>query len=336
MFRATKINGYLQIMEQQGIDAKQLLAGTQIDAQLVSRPDYLISLDQYHSVVANMMRLTGDNGIAFSLGNVFNVKELGIFGYAMLSASSLKMAIQLWIEYSKLLIGAPINIEFYQGISPGYELMISSISKKGMLHQFETEETMVQGLKLVQDITGVKPLVGKASFSYPKPRHSRLYDEYFKCPIEFDAPHTIFRILAPELDASIQTRNEELFMVCEKHCREVMRSTPETGILRSRIRSMFLETPGALPDIKTASAALGMSVSTLFRQLETHGQSYQSIKNEFRFDLAREYLRSGHMVVKQIAYLLGYSTPSGFSRAFKDWSGQTVGEFLASENKRKQ
>jgi AraC-like DNA-binding protein len=333
VFRATKIGGYLRAMQQLGISPKRLLAGTDIDVKRVPDPDYLITLEQYESVVANMMRLTGNPGIAFLLGGVVNVGELGILGYAMLSANSLRQATQVWVQYSNSIVGTPINIETYHDVSPGYELMVTSPQRFGMLHRFETEELLVQGMKLLHDITGIKPLLGKVSLAYPEPPHRSLYEEFCNCPVVFNAPHTVFRILEPQLNAPIKTGNDELFQICAQHCRKVMRSMPESGLLRSKIRSLFLMTPGCLPDIKHASAAFGMSSSNLRRQLEANGQSYQAIKDEFRYDLAREYLRSGHMSAKQAGYLLGFTSPSVFSRAFKAWSGQTIGQFLALEEK---
>lgn len=328
MFRAIKINGYLKAMKRYGIGARQLLAGTQIDAKLVLNPDYLISLEQYHSVVANMMELTRNPGIAFSLGDSANLQELGIVGYAAISANTLRQALDVWVRYSNSLIGTPIKVESFYDVAPGYEIIISSPSRVGALHRFETEEIMVQGMKLVADITGIRPRFGHAAFTYPEPPHRELYEGFCQCPIEFNAPRTVFRVLEPELDAPIQTQNEELFKICAQHCGEVMRALPESGLLRSRLRSLFLAMPGNLPDLDAAGQALGMSASTLRRQLETTGQSYQRIKDEFRFDLAREYLRAGQMAPKQVGYLLGFTSPSAFSRAFKAWSGQTVGEFL--------
>ena len=334
MFRATKIGGYLKAMRRFGIGSRRLLAGTHIDPKQVSNSDYLISLDQYEAVVTNMMTLTANPSIAFKLGDAVDVGELGIMGYAMLSASSLRQATRVWVEYSNSTVGTPINIESYRDVSPGYELVVSSAIRPGALNRFETEELLVQGMKLVQDITGIKPVLGNLSFAYPEPTHRKLYEKFCKCPLEFGAPKTIFRVLRPDLDAPIKTGNEELFQICAQHCQQVMRSIPEAGLLRSKLRSMFLATPGSLPDLNKASAVLGISTSTLRRQLESDGQSYQAIKDEFRYDLAREYLRSGHMSSKQIAYLLGFTSPSVFSRAFKSWSGHTVGQFLFTDENR--
>jgi AraC-like DNA-binding protein len=331
MFRATKVHGYIKAMRLHEITATRLLAGTQIDPKRVSDPKYLISLEQYQAVIANMIKLTGNPGIAFSLGDTLNVGEFGILGYAMLSASSLRQAVSVWIEYGNSIVGTPINVESCHDISPGYKLVVSSPSKSSVLPRFETEELLVQGMKLVQDITGVKPVLGKVSFSYPEPAHRKLYEEFCQCPLEFGATKTVFRVLQPDMDAPIRTGNEELFAICEQHCRKVMRSIPEAGHLRRRLRSMFLATPGCLPDQKAASDALGISASTLRRQLNASGQTYQAIKDEFRFDLAREYLLSGQMAPKQVGHLLGFASPSAFARAFKTWTGKTVGQFLLSD-----
>ena len=190
MFRATKIQVYIKAMRPHGIDAKRLLNGTEIDLDRISDPDYLISLDQYHAVISNMMTLSGDSGIAFFLGDVGNLGELGIVGYAMLSANSLRQAIDIWVEYSNSFVGTPTNIESYHDVSPGYELIISSTSTFGAFRRFETEELLVQGTKMVRYLTQAKTRVGRITFAYPEPPHRELYEKFFKCPIEFDAPRT--------------------------------------------------------------------------------------------------------------------------------------------------
>jgi AraC-like DNA-binding protein len=333
MFRAIKIRRYLRAMQQLGIGADRLLAKSNINQkEVVSNPNYLIGAEQYHTVVANMMRLTGNPGVAFLLQDTINIADIGILGYAMLSASSLRQATQVWMECSNsLYIGTAINIESCQDASPGYQMTITSPPKAGILHRFETEELLVQGQKLVEVLTGKPPVVGKITLAYPKPKHYAVYEEFFKCALEFDAPRTTLRVLQPDPDIPIQTWNEELFLLCTLQCRKVMRSIPGDSVLRGQLRNLFLTTPGNLPDLNEASALLSMSVATLRRKLKAHRQSYQAIKDEFRFDLAREYLQSGQLSPKQVAYLLGFTTPSDFSRAFKSWSGQTVKEFLMSD-----
>jgi len=47
------------------------------------------------------------------------------------------------------------------------------------------------------------------------------------------------------------------------------------------------------------------------------------------FDLALRYLADRNLAVAEIAYLLGFSDPSPFHRAFKRWTGTTPAEARA-------
>ena len=66
---------------------------------------------------------------------------------------------------------------------------------------------------------------------------------------------------------------------------------------------------------------MGVSRQTLFRQLKAEGVTFEKVLDEFRYKLALQYLTARNLPVNQTAYLLGFSEPAAFSRAFKRWSG---------------
>lgn len=68
---------------------------------------------------------------------------------------------------------------------------------------------------------------------------------------------------------------------------------------------------------------LGMSSRTLQHALKEEGQSYSELLAESRRDLALRYLRTSNLRNEEIAYLLGYSDPNSFYRAFVRWTGTT-------------
>ena len=74
---------------------------------------------------------------------------------------------------------------------------------------------------------------------------------------------------------------------------------------------------------------LGMSRATLQRRLKAEGSSFEAILDGLRQRLARRYLRKENFSVKKTAYLLGFSDPAAFSRAFKRWTGQSPSELRA-------
>lgn len=80
------------------------------------------------------------------------------------------------------------------------------------------------------------------------------------------------------------------------------------------------------------AAQLGISKDYLHQLIQRYyGQSPQELKVEFMLDLAKKYIVDG-MHTDEIAYELGYSDPSSFTRFFKRWTGMTASDFLNLNN----
>ena len=73
--------------------------------------------------------------------------------------------------------------------------------------------------------------------------------------------------------------------------------------------------------IDSLAAAVGMSCRTLQRQLGRGGQTFTGMLEQVRTDMARQLLESSSAKVIDVAYDVGYSDPSHFTRAFRRWTG---------------
>ncbi|WP_371998878.1 AraC family transcriptional regulator ligand-binding domain-containing protein (plasmid) [Tistrella mobilis] len=71
-----------------------------------------------------------------------------------------------------------------------------------------------------------------------------------------------------------------------------------------------------------AARALGLSRATLARRLASSGMSFRLVRDELRRDLACSLLRRTELSLADIAERLGFSEPSAFQRAFRQWTGQ--------------
>jgi AraC-like DNA-binding protein len=69
------------------------------------------------------------------------------------------------------------------------------------------------------------------------------------------------------------------------------------------------------------AAKLALSPRTLLRRLTDEGVTFEKVLDELRHAMALDYLRERKTSVNETAYLLGFSDPSAFSRAFKRWTG---------------
>ena len=70
-----------------------------------------------------------------------------------------------------------------------------------------------------------------------------------------------------------------------------------------------------------------MSERTLRRRLREEGTSFSKVVTRVRRQLALKHLDSPDLTVSEIAYLLGFSDPTAFHRAFRSWESCTPLEY---------
>jgi AraC-type DNA-binding domain-containing proteins len=73
--------------------------------------------------------------------------------------------------------------------------------------------------------------------------------------------------------------------------------------------------------------------------LKVESTTFERVLDDLRHRLALNYLDSAKKSVNQTAYLVGFSDPAAFSRAFKRWTGKNprhIGETCASRGRLQQ
>ena len=80
----------------------------------------------------------------------------------------------------------------------------------------------------------------------------------------------------------------------------------------------------------TISRKIGLSVRTLQRRLEHCGIDFDALRDETRRSEAFALLSTGKYSATEIAYMVGYSDPAHFTRAFKRWSGSPPSLYRAA------
>ena len=167
-----------------------------------------------------------------------------------------------------------------------------------------------------------------ASFRCAEPDFSPEWRVLFSPELRFGEAETAIAFPAEFLDMA-NVQNERTMKV-------FLRSAPANFLVKyrnsdglvARIRRQLRHIPpSAWPDFETLARQLHFSASTLRRHLIDEGQSYQSIKDALRLDLAISQLCHSDKSVEGIALDLGFAEASAFHRAFKKWTGTRPGEY---------
>jgi len=168
----------------------------------------------------------------------------------------------------------------------------------------------------------------RTEFSYAEPAHSAEYRLMYSPELHFNQPHTLLAFEASYLDLPVVQN--------ERSAKEFLRTAPESILLKykngssltARVRRRLRQfLPGTVPDFEQLAEQMCITPATMRRRLHEEGESYQSIKDQLRRDLAISYLSHSKRSVMDIAVELGFSERSAFHRAFRKWTGASPGEF---------
>jgi AraC-like DNA-binding protein len=162
------------------------------------------------------------------------------------------------------------------------------------------------------------------ALSHPSPPDPTPYRDFFGVLPTFGGEVNELVLPRVLLDRPIASADPLLHDVLRRHAEALLARRPRAGDLLAQVREVLArEVSRGEPRIEELAGWLGQGVRTLQRRLAEVGTTYQDVLDDVRRDLALRLLDERRVAVAEIAYLLGYSEPSAFHRAFKRWTGTT-------------
>jgi AraC-like DNA-binding protein len=181
-------------------------------------------------------------------------------------------------------------------------------------------------------ITGV-PLAAKAVwFRHAAPSKAQLaeYHRVMGAPVRFGASEDRFILPIEHLGQPLPSANPILLQVFEQHAEGALRTIGEDDSRANQVaRVLSQKLKGSAPALDEVARELAMSSRNLQRTLRDAGTSYQSLLDNARRDLAIRHLANPATSAGQVGFLLGFSEPSAFHRAFRRWTGKPPSAFRA-------
>jgi AraC-like DNA-binding protein len=126
----------------------------------------------------------------------------------------------------------------------------------------------------------------------------------------------------------LRRRDPALSRLLQRQADEsVARLPPTEGVALDVRRALASLIGGGDTRIQTIARTLATSPRSLQRRLAHAGVSYHQLLELVRKDAAERYLTDSSLTVGAVAYLLGYSEPAAFNRAFRRWHKETPQAF---------
>jgi AraC-like DNA-binding protein len=170
--------------------------------------------------------------------------------------------------------------------------------------------------RILVDGAGCKWQPECVHFRQSSPMHLATFQRVFRCSLEFDSSFDGISFPSRCLDFPNEYADPGLAI----HARRLLDLVPgvrKEETLTERVRSTipFLISNGQA-DVQGVARYLGVPLRTFQRKLAAEGESFGTLLNEARRELAVRYLASSNQSITMIAQLTGYSALSSFTRWF--------------------
>lgn len=311
--------------ERAGASRAAILKSLGLDASLLSDPDSRIPL----ATVAAIARavVASAHGPAFGLraGAARDVKDAGLIGYLMQHSATLRDALDRLARFGRIM-GDHNHIEVDEA-GPAATIVLDGHPVLEAIHEL-TELDVAWIVAGVRRMTSVDVTPIEVRFPFADPAHLADLRAFFRCPLQFMAPHVAVVLKTSDLDLPVRASDPTLAGYLDRLAEDAVKALGEDDTMTGRLRQVLWSrlTDGA-PTLATAAAAMAVSERTLQRRLAEEGTNFAEALAQLRQDLAVRLLEDRTLAVYEIAFLLGYAEPTAFHRAFRRWRGVSPRQF---------
>lgn len=157
----------------------------------------------------------------------------------------------------------------------------------------------------------------------PPERHVADYERFFGVRLTRATSDSI-SFSAHDAAQAFVTADERMWSFFEPELRRRLGELEAESSTTERARSALFELlPSGRGTLEEVARSLAMSPRTLQRQLQAEQTPFQRMLGETRRELALHYLKRTDVRLSEISFLLGYTSPNSFFRAFHGWTGRT-------------
>ena len=167
----------------------------------------------------------------------------------------------------------------------------------------------------------------RLDLTHSRPACGDEFERVFRSAVEFNAVDNRLCFDRAVVETSLPTANPELARINDLAVIDYLaRFDRENTSMQVRTRIIEL-LPAGTPRQASIARELNISLRSMQRNLKLEGTSFNELLDNTRRELAMHYIRETHRHLGEIAYLLGFSEPSSFTRAFRRWTGVTPQQF---------
>lgn len=332
---------FLDFAISRGADRHTLIERSNIQPDDLNEQDKRIPIVNYIALLKAGIELCNEPALALLFGEAVSLKDVSIVGLLGADGGDAEAVRQQINRYMRLMLdeGDDQISDRMKLIPEKDNVWLKFTSPIYVQNPLITESGFARcicGARAMFKAKGIstkQPFPKAIHFTHQAPKYRAEYDRIFGVPLVFGSHSNALLMGKDFLSFALPPTNPYLSRILTAHAENLLEKLDSSKSMRSCVESLLTaHLPKGEASMDTIARKLGVSRQTLFRKLKTEGVTFEKILDELRYKLALHYLKDKKISVNETAYLVGFSEPPAFSRAFKRWTGASPRVFRSSKS----
>lgn len=314
-------------LEDNGHDPEPIYRKAGVDPVLLKKPEARYYVNQMNDIWNMAVEILDDPCFGIKMAKNWHPSYAGALGYAWCASPTLRAALDRAHRYMHV-VSEGITIKL-DNTTAGLKTTIDKEESSLTLPQ-QYDVVIATLLHMCRFTFGQDLNPTRVYLSYDKPSCSKIIEDFFRGPVEYNSRETGFCLAFDDADKELLAGYNKLATFHDTFLMEYLLEIQQGDIVQ-HIRSVIIDNlpTGKVTDSLIAQE-LNMSERSLQRKLQKKGTSFRNILEDVRKIAAIQYIKNPANTMTDIAFLLGFSEQSTFSRAFKKWTGSSPAKYRQS------
>ena len=315
--------GLLELAVSKGASRTELMARSGIGQQDLQDQDNRIPFAKYVALMRAGKELSGDAALALRYGETNDLSQISVVGLIGYASETMAEAFTQLNRYGRLVVEFDGGPDRFKIVHERGALWIVDARENPNDFPELTESTFARMICGPRQF-GVTQLARAVHVTHPAPAYRKEYERIYGAPVTFNSDRNAVQMEEVWVMHRIQLQPRYVFGILSEHADALLRDLENSKSTRGRVESLLMPIlhKGKV-SIDAIAAGMGLSRQTLFRRLKAEGITFQKVFDALRHRMALGYLQGKKVSVNETAYLVGFSDPAAFSRAFKRWTGSS-------------
>ncbi|WP_164019750.1 AraC family transcriptional regulator [Pyxidicoccus trucidator] len=308
-----------------GFGESDILRLMQTNRRTLADPDARLSFGPALQYWEHVVRTLADPSVPIQFAEMISPGDLGVVGFAAITSTSVREGIHRAMRYYALLADTAriqlsedrdgLRLEFVRAREPGLGMRVMN------------ENSIASILHVIRLASGLDFDPVEVAFHHPAPRPAAAHRRFFRV-VRFGADWDGLVVPTGVLDRAPAGTKTPMGSFFERYATAQLRTLRASQTFTDRVRTSILELLSeGEPRMAAVARRLGTTERTLRRRLDEERISFRELIDDVRRTAARQHLMDPRASVSDLAFLLGFSEVSAFSRAFKRWYGKSPRAF---------